>query len=143
MSHHRVIRRSVQCGALAAVVALSCGCGVLGEEVTPAQRALEVVFEGEDEACSVNFADVGAGNHPVSVIAGDVTAKVRILDGNGSVLYRTKAEPETEQVPGEAEDEVAAVPESDDYIVELAPGQYEIECGIGNSSSTVPLLVTK
>ena len=142
MSHSRVIRTSVQAGILVSVVALTCGCVVLGEEVTPAQRALEIVFEGEDEACTVNFADVGAGNHAVSVIAGDITATVRILNGNGSVLYRTKAEPGAEQVPAEGDDEAVAVPESDSSV-ELAPGRYEIKCEVGGSTSTVPLLVTE
>ena len=100
-------------------------CAGLVEEVTPEQRALEVVVLGDgsrSDACSLNYDEVGAATHSVAVIAEHGTAHVRILDDTGTVVFEADSTTGTE---GPA-DEISESRGPGGGDVRLVPGDYQV-----------------
>jgi hypothetical protein len=112
---------------VAVAVALLLG-GCLGDPPPdPAEAPLEVVAgstQQPDEPCLLNRGEVAAGLHPVTVISEAGAATVVVRDGDGrSVLEQDSGAGETS--------------------VELAEGEYEVECLAGGASlGTATLRVT-
>jgi hypothetical protein len=118
------------------------GCAALGEEVTPAQRALEIIVMGDGSGpddCYLNYDEMVAGVHLVSVGAEQGTAHARILNAAGEAVF----EADSEGSVGEgSEDEPDTVPgDARQRNVTLVPGDYQVECANGPSVSTASLHV--
>ena len=131
--------------AMGSLLSLS-GCGALLEDdVTPEQRALEIIVSGGaagDVGCEVNYDEVGVGTHPVSVIAESGPATVRILSRAGTVVFeRNTGSAAGDSTPPGPEEESAFLPESAGAEVRLEAGRYRVECESGGSVSTASLRV--
>ena len=122
---------------------LLAGCAFpLGEEVTPAQRALEIIVMGDGSGpddCYVSYDELVAGTHLVSVGAEQPPAHARILSASGQAVFEADSEG---HVGDGSEDEPEAVPaDAQQRSVTLVPGEYQVECSKGSSVSTASLHV--
>jgi hypothetical protein len=130
----------------AASLIVVSGCGMFAEEtVAPEQRALEVVVAGsgpKGDRCQVNYAEVGAGNHPVAIIASDGQATVRIVNGSGLVVFQADSvSPQQPSSAGSDEEPVMVAADESSQTVRLDAGEYQVECLSGGSTFESPLHV--
>ena len=109
-----------------------------GEVVTPEQRALEIIVVGDGagpDACSLNYDEVGAAAHPVSVIAEQGKAHVRIWNQDNKVVFEADSIAVPQESAGESEGqpEMLAADKAPGGYVRLGPGDYRVECSVGTA----------
>ena len=139
--NHRA--KALGCVLLLAASVLVAGCGFpLGEEVTPAQRALEIIVKGDasgPDDCYLSYDELVAGTHLVSVGAERPPAHARILDASGDAVFEADSEGSAGEGSEDEPDTVAG--DAQQGNVTLVPGDYRVECSKGSSVSTASLHV--
>lgn len=111
------------------------------EEVDWEHETLEVVAEGNQDACMLNVDAVAPGEHKVRVIAVDSPSQVRIEDESGTEVFRAHDVPgkSSEDEPGEG---AGPTDSAVTAWVELGVGTYQVVCDIADGgTASVPLRV--
>ena len=128
---------------LGVLMTSGCAGAWLSEEgPEPEDAPLEVVVKSTDgHSCVLNRAEVGAGNHIVSVISEGGAASVRILTRDGDVVYQQDAQAAPVAEGSEDAPDFVLAGEGGDGSATLVAGTYSVECSADGTVSSAPLHV--
>lgn len=104
----------------------------------PEVQPLEIIVGNPDPTygpCVLNVDEVGAGTHGVTSVAMAGSARVRIVDPSGAVVYERAIQEEPAMI--ESED----VMQEDQQTVDLQAGDHRVECILADGTHSASLMV--